>query len=83
MVWVSAAIVSLGVSLPAVAQGLSTSTSSTSTSGGASGPCQSSSQPDVCVPINVPEPDSALPFIMGITTFLAARWLSRRRNKRD
>lgn len=75
ILWAFVAMVSFVTSLPVAAQ----SVSSSSTGGGTSGPCQSSSQPDVCVPINVPEPDSALPFIMGISTFLIARWLGRRR----
>lgn len=77
VLWAFVAVFSFAASIPVAAQAVSTSSSSTG--GGTSGPCQSSSQPDVCVPINVPEPDSALPFIMGISTFLIARWLGRRR----
>ena len=66
----------------ASAQSVTTvSSTSSSSSGGTNGPCQSSSQPDVCTPVDVPEPESGVVFAMGISTFLLSQWLRRRYKK--
>jgi PEP-CTERM motif len=62
------------------------SVSTTSTSGGFSGPCQFASEPDVCVPFpagsgnssQVPEPEAFGLFALGAFGIFTARKLRRR-----
>ncbi len=71
-----------GIALSMVAGSPLAAQTSSSTSGGASGPCVVSSQPDVCVtagtPTDVPEPDMALTFGVAVGVLMLARRFGRR-----